>query len=67
MKYISYFLVLIVMVIITWSTINSVNIVINRDIKLESYVPNSVIVSTSKLGDHLAISIVEAAAKDLNN
>lgn len=64
MKYISYFLMLIITIVITWNTFNSVNIVINKDIELISYIPNSVIVSTKELGNHLAISIVEAAAKN---
>lgn len=67
MKYISYFLVLIVILAMSWSTSSSINLIINKEIKLISYVPNPIIDSTKELGNNLAISIVEAVEKDLNN
>lgn len=59
MKYLSRFIIVIVILLIGWSSISSINLIMTKNIEYTSYIPRSITRSINQLKYNFVESIID--------
>lgn len=67
MKYLSRSIILVVFLLISLSSVSSINLIYSKNIRLNNFIPNPVNKSTKILQERLIHSLVDKIAKDFDS